>query len=202
MKKEIDQNLSTNFYSPLSGESVPIRFDPEAIGFGKYKGIIKFIFINVINTILVIFIFLFISLVNKKANSIKVLRNEVLLNQEKTNIAVLKAELNSKSEEVEKIQNLFIDDDLILDLIKISDEMRLNGLITKFDILSQKPVRDGKLVGYPIEFEIEGNKELVNNSLKKIEELPFLYKMANIEIDSSDENNIKILIGIFIYAKN
>lgn len=201
MKKEFDQNLN-NYYSPLSGQSVPIRFDPESNGFYKYKGLIKFIILNIVNLGLVIVILFLINVVNKKAANIKNLHNQVLLNREKTNVAVLEADLKMHSDKIDNLEKYYLDDERILDLIKKTDELKVNGLITKFDILSQKPVKDGKMLGYPVEFEIVGNKELVNNSLKQIESLNFLYKTAQLVIDLTDENQIKMLLGIFIYAKN
>lgn len=202
MKKDINYQVSTNYYSPLSGVSVPIRFDPSASGFGKYKGIIKFILINTVNIFLIIATLILVSFVQKRANNTKILYNEVLLSREMVDMAVLEADLAANVESINNVKNMFLSDETILDLIKKTDELRILGLISKFDILSSKPVRDGALIGYPVEFEIVGSLDLVNSSIKQIQQLPFLGKTVQIEIDSSDENQIKVLLGIFYYAKN
>jgi len=96
-----------------------------------------------------------------------------------------------------EMENLFLDEAGIADFVnKISS-------IATVSFASPKPIKDrsGNL-GIPIILEFSGSWEEIDSVLRKIDSLPFLFRVIKIEAEKKEDSLIKFKYGIILYVSD
>lgn len=165
------------------------------------KVILRIIIFNVVNVLLVILILVLIGGLSKKANELKILKNEKVLTQEMTDVAVLQADISNRAKEIEKIESVFVDEDSFLLFLDEKDRLQASGIVTDFSV-SDKVVKDGNgNKGYALLIEFKGGVEDVRQGLLTLEKMPFLMRTASLDISMvREENQVRVKYIGFLYV--
>ena len=165
------------------------------------KVVLRIIVFNVVNVFLVVLILTLIGGLSRKANELKILKNEKILTQEMTDVAVLRADLNNWAVEIEKIKSVFVDEDNFLKFLDAKDQLQASGIVTDFSV-SDKVVKDGNgNKGYALLIEFKGGVENVRRGLETLEKMPFLMRTASLDISIlREENQVRVKYIGFLYV--
>jgi len=165
------------------------------------KVVLRIIVFNAVNVLLVVLTLVLISGLSRKANELKILKNENVLAQEMTDVAVLRADLNNRMEEIAKIKSVFVDEDSFLKFLDAKDQLQASGIVTDFSV-SDKVVKDGSgNRGYALLIEFKGGIEDVRQGLLTLEKMPFLMRTASLDISMlREENQVRVKYVGFLYV--
>ncbi len=154
----------------------------------------KEIILAVMNIFLIIFLIFIITKFPSKANELKKLRSESLINQRDFSPELQKIE--SYREKYDQIKKFFLDEQGVIDFINQTEK------VAKVSFVSQKPVKDiSGNFGIPVVLEFSGSWEDVGKILKDIDTLPFLFRVVKVEAKRKEETNMIVFkYGIVLYV--
>jgi hypothetical protein len=171
----------------------------------KFKDIYKkFGITAIINVILVVGWVFFVTQLTPKAKIVKEANNQKLAAASAGDLEVLKAELASNADKINTMKSFFINEDALLNFTKQMDTFRAEGVASDFSFASDKLVTDkeGNQV-LPFSVTFTGSEEKVNEALSKLENLPYIIKAVESELDRpSVGGNIVFVYRGFIYVSD
>ena len=198
----IKQTMSKSKKEPVS-EEVKTVDDIDVVNKETTKIIkrtrLKIIVLSVVNIILVGLTLVILGKLSPLSEHIKELRGESILAQETSDVAVLKSEIEKYSENVNKLKEIFADEEGFIRFVSKLDSLKAEGTIVEFVFPSSKPVIDKeKNLGFPVSLKFQGSAEAVNTSLTAVMSLPYILKPVNVELAISSENEIVLEFDGFL----
>jgi len=164
--------------------------------------LIKMIFINSINVILVITTFYFLGRLPQKANRIQKQKGESLASVTQTDIDIQKAEVSKNGTKIERLENLFVDESSILAFVAQIDSLKSQNLVTEFSFMTNNPVQDNTgNSGIPVLIVYKGSINQINSSLTEIDKLDLMLRPIGVELIKESDNSYTYNYGAFIYFK-
>ncbi|GEM_PF-4955994 len=167
------------------------------------KFYLKLIAVNFINIVLIIVIFVILGKLPDQANEIKALRNQEVLVQENTDLAVIETELANLEPKISGVERSFVDESELLVFIESLDRLKNQGLLAGFEPLTGGAVANRGARGFPLMITFSGSPEQVADGLSEFQKLPFLMKSVTAEVTyNRDDRNTVFNYGIFLYQNN
>jgi len=163
---------------------------------------LKDILLGIIN---VVFIFGLIFLLNKlpqKAEKAKALRSASQLITFRDTTELQKFELDSNTENIQKLIALFASEDTLLTFVEDVEKLKETGTVTGFTFASAVPVADNtKNLGLPIIIEFSGTWDAINADIKTIQSLPILFRPVTFDAEEvPEESVVNLKYGGFLYV--
>jgi hypothetical protein len=161
----------------------------------------KDIILGVVNLIsLVLLIFILIKL-PKLASELKKLRVEFILNQ--SNFTYESPDLGEARTKKETIEEYFVDESGVIAFVNDVEKLKSENLaVQSVSFANQTAIKDrtGNF-GVPIIIDLSGSWEAIDQTLRRIDSLPYLKRAAKIDIArSEDESVITFKYGVFLYV--
>lgn len=175
---------------------------------------VKDIILGIVNLICIVVLFVVLFKFPSKAKELKELRLERLKNEFSVSFEFSKVkESKAKSDELQK---MFLNDagvvDFVNELEKIKNE---GGTIKSITFADQGPVKDRTgNTGIPVVIEFQGFWDAVDRDLQRLDNLPFLFRAARVEIQKPkpqpgqveevviDPNVVIFKYGLILYYAN
>jgi len=137
----------------------------------------------------------------KKAEELNTLRNQVLLSE--SEVALEISEVEGSKDRASELEDLFIAEQGLVNFV--SDVEKLKGgssSINKINITSQKAVKDRTgSYGIPVVIEMRGDWSRFGEDMKKIQQLPYLFRVIRIDSEIlDDEGVVGLKYGGFLYV--
>lgn len=162
----------------------------------------KDIILGLINIISIILLIIILVRFPSKANELKNLRIEKIKSESGSSFEF--SDIESHRNNAQALSKLFLEEPGIVDFVNSVEKLKADeGAIKKISFASQKVLKDktGNF-GIPVVIELSGSWEAIKGDLKKIEELPFLFRAANIETKTTEEGVILFKYGGFLYVSD
>jgi hypothetical protein len=161
----------------------------------------KDILLGVINIASLALLIVLLIKLPEKAEELNKLRNQVLLSE--SEVALETSEVEGNKDRARELENLFIDDQGLVNFV--GDVEKLKGessSINKINITSQKAVKDKTgSYGVPVVIEMRGDWGRFGEDMKKIQQLPYLFRVIRIDSEVLDEEGVVGLkYGGFLYV--
>jgi Tfp pilus assembly protein PilO len=159
------------------------------------------LFVVILNVVLVIVTFLILTMVPKKSDELKTIKNEQLDAKVSSNVQVSDLEIGSIAEEINKLNSIFPDDVGIVNFVKEIEKLKTGGIVKGISFVSQEPVRDKtKSLGTPFVIEMEGGWADIDTALTTIQKLPYLFRAISIEVKINEAGVVNFKYGGFLYV--
>ena len=162
----------------------------------------KDVILGVINLITIVFLIIILTRFPQKAQDLKGLRNQSLIEGPQATLETSEIELSKNK--ADTLKGLFLDESGVVNFVNEVEKIRAKGRsIVKVTFTSQKAIQDRTdNFGVPIVIEMKGSWEAIGQDLEDLEKLPFLYRSAVIEVktDSEDPSVIDFKYGVFLYV--
>jgi Tfp pilus assembly protein PilO len=168
----------------------------------KKKLISASLFVTILNVVLIILTFLVLTVVPKKSDELKTIKNEQLDAQLSSNVQVSDLEIGSIAEKVDKLNSIFPDDVGIVNFVKEIEKLKTGGIVKGISFVNQEAVMDKRTnsLGTPFVIEMEGAWADIDTSLNTIEKLPDLFRVVTIEAKVNEEGVVNFKYGGFLYV--
>lgn len=162
----------------------------------------KDVILGAINLITIVFLIIILTRFPQKAQELKSLRNESLIEGPKVTFETSEIELSKTK--ADALRGLFLDESGVVNFVNEVEKIRTKGRsIVKVTFTSQKAIQDRtENFGVPIVIEMKGSWDAIGQDLEDIEKLPFLFRSAVIEVrtDSEDPSVIDFKYGVLLYV--
>ena len=149
-----------------------------------------------------IMIFLLLKL-PEEAQEVRRLKNENI--QTKENISLQVADINVNKERADSLKGAFLNDSGVVDFVKEVESLKTGGTVTKLSFPSPKAVKDktGNF-GIPVAITLRGTLSQMEIDLKKLEDLPFLFRAVTIEVQPvlEEAEKLELKYGGFLYVED
>lgn len=161
----------------------------------------KDILLGVINIASLALLVVLLVKLPEKAEELNKLRNQVLLSE--SEVALEISEVEGSKDRASELENLFIEDQGLVNFV--GDVERLRGessSIYKINITSQRAVEDKTgSYGVPVVIEMRGDWGRFGEDMKKIQQLPYLFRVIRIDSEVLDDGGVVGLkYGGFLYV--
>lgn len=167
----------------------------------KEKLLINLGILGVINLICVLILVVLLGGFPQKAEELKRLRNLSIQVARQLDMELLELEIINNKPKADKLLALFPDETKLLEFIREIDKLKNEGVIIHFSFANNDPVKDKtEFVGLPIIIELRGSWAQIDSALKRIEALPFLTRVINIEIRQASGDNMSLKYGGILYV--
>jgi len=112
--------------------------------------------------------------------------------------------LEEEKDKIDIINKAFVDEDSIVGFIKVIDTLKSDGVISNFSFASESTVKD-EITGFsvlPFTIEINGNVDVINQTLKTVYSEDYLIRGGLLEILKNNESGaITLKYGGYLYVK-
>lgn len=161
----------------------------------KSKLLLRAIVVNILTIGLLVATLVILGKLPSLGNKIKDMRTANLSKIESADVAVLQANISQNQGKISELEDLFADEQSILDFINQIDILKREGVISKFSFESNDIIRDKtNNFGLKIFIEYRGEPPRVNAALKKLGELNYLIRIESAElVKTNDETGTIIL---------
>lgn len=203
-KKEVVKVKEEKIKEMPKNDEGPVEDKPDLIKTGNTGIQVKsFIFLFVINLILIgLSVFLIVNL-PKKATELNTARSEVQKVIESKKIDVTGLEYAPTKEKVDKLTSYYPEEDGLIDFIESIEVLKAEGKVKNFSLVGQDAVKDKTgAYGIPFIVEFEGSWENINLSLQEFQKLPYLVRAVDIEIKLIDTKTVNFKYGGFLYVSD
>jgi hypothetical protein len=117
-------------------------------------------------------------------------------------VAAIRKEMAATRQKVDKLSDLFADDDALVRFVKEIDKLKTDGVVTDFSFASNDVVRDKTgSSGLPVAIVFQGSWADIDRDLRKLQGLSFLQRAIKVEISRLPEDLIEFRYGGFLYVK-
>src|SRR4030042_4320954 len=142
----------------------------------KKKLIPASLFVVILNVVLIILTFLILTVVPKKSDELKTIKNEQLNAKVSSNVQVSDLEIGSIDEKVNKLNSVFPDDVGIVNFVKEIEKLKVGGIVKGISFVSQEAVKDKtKSLGTPFIIEMEATWADMDRALTAIQKISYLF---------------------------
>lgn len=170
----------------------------------KSRLLLKTIGLTVVNVVTIIFAIIILFQMPNKSSEIRELRKDQVLASLSADGEVLTQDIKRSQPQIDKLEEAISDEDGVLSFINVMDRLRVEGIITEFSFLRSEPVVDStKQKGLPIQIIVEGNSEVIERAMGRINGLPKLVRpiTVNMEYQNNEDGTIKLTYGGLLYVK-
>lgn len=187
----------------VEGPPVATKADDDSVDKKDRLMTTKDFLLGIINVAsLALLIVLLIKLPDKAAELNK-LRNQVLLSE--SEVALEISEVEGSKDKAGELENLFIDEVGLVNFV--GDVEGLKGessSISKINITSKNAVEDKTgSFGIPVVIEMRGDWSRFGEDMKKIQQLPYLFRVIRIDTEIlDDEGVVGLKYGGFLYVND
>ncbi len=159
----------------------------------------KDVILGIINVITVILLIVLLVRIPEKADEVKMLRNENIESQSKVELESVDLEKSSKK--AEALQDLFLDESGVVNYVSSVDKLKEGGTVSEITFASQQPVvdRTGNS-GIPVTIKMIGSWDQIEQDLNEIQNLPFLVRPVNIEMQTDETGVLLFKYGVLLYV--
>ena len=171
--------------------------------FVKMPFTLKELVLGVINFVAIILsIFLLLNF-PKAGEEIKKLRYENTLAEEEIPLEIVDVETAKGN--ANKLKDLFIDESGVVNFVREVEDLKKDGVVTNLSIVAPNVLKDrtGNF-GVPVSIELKGSWGEIDENLRKIQALKYLFRVANIKIEPLEEEGdvgkIIFKYGVFLYV--
>lgn len=165
------------------------------------------ILLNLINILTLILLIVIITEIDDKAVELKQIKNENIRLSE--NYDYNSDQVNEDVQQAERLDKLFITDSGVIDFVSDVENLNESGAIRRVSFSSPDPVKDKSgSFGRPIIIQLRGNWNQIDQAMKNIHDLPYLFRPVRIEIErlSPEEGGpgdaIEVGYGGLLYIKD
>ena len=167
----------------------------------KKKLIPASLFVVILNVVLIILTFLISTLVPKRSDELKTIKNKELDAKASRNVQVSDLEIGSIAEKVDKLYSIFPDDVGIVNFVKEIEKLKAGGIVKGISFVSQEAVKDKtKSLGTPFIIEMEGTWADIDTVLTAIQKIQYLFRVVTIEAKINEEGVVNFKYGGFLYV--
>lgn len=161
----------------------------------------KDIILAVVNLISVVLLIVLLVRLPSKANELNSLRKEDVQSRD---IAYDSLGFTESKKKADGISKLFLTDNGVVDFVSDVEKIKnADGIITKVSFVSPQRIKDKTgNSGLAVSIELSGSWEGINQSLMKIDSLPYLIRPVSIDISRSKDDSQVIIYkyGLFLYT--
>lgn len=163
---------------------------------------VKDILLAIVNISFIVALLIILGSVTSQSNKLRDFRNEDVQITAKGEINIAELEIESSKQKADQLLKLFPDESGLIDFVNRIDILKSEGLVTRFAFASEKAIRDTTgYNGIPLILEFRGDWNQISLALRRIEELPFLLRAINIDIETDSETGeIVFKYGGFLYV--
>ena len=169
----------------------------------KRKTIIISAFFGIVTLFLVAFVFILLNGIDKSAQELKTIKEDLVsVEKKRENLDKIKEKYSQWGPDLDKIDNLFVNSDEPLDLIKFWEETaESSGLLIDISSISSQIIETDSL-SRSLNFQVSLSGSFPNFSkfLNKIENSPYLTEIRNVSIARTEEK-VNINLAVKVYAK-
>jgi hypothetical protein len=203
----MDTNTMKNSKSP--GEAVDQKADVKTVLQGelnknnKKLSIKPWIYLLVVNIVLLAVSAFFIINLPKKAVDLNKARSDEQKVKESKNVDVTGLEYKPTKESVDKLNSFYLEEAGVIDFIESIETLKENGNVKNFSLVGQNAVKDKTgAYGIPFIVELEGGWEKINISLQELQKLPYLVRAIDVDVRVVDSSTINFKYGGFLYVSD
>jgi len=162
----------------------------------------KDIILGVINIISIVLLAVILVKFPSKANELKDLRIEQVKSESGSGFEY--SEIESHRAHAQALGDLFLDEPGVVEFVNSIERLKSDeAAIQRVSFASQKVVKDKTgNYGILVVIELSGTWEAIQVDLKRIGELPFLFRAARIETKTNEEGVILLKYGGFLYVSD
>jgi len=163
---------------------------------------VKDILLAIVNISFIVALLIILGSVTSQSNKLRDFRNEDVQITAKGEINIAELEIESSKQKADQLLKLFPDESGLIDFVNRIDILKSEGLVTRFAFASEKAIKDTTgYNGIPLILEFRGDWNQISLALRRIEELPFLLRAINIDIETDFETGeIVFKYGGFLYV--
>lgn len=165
--------------------------------------LIKTLFVNFVNFLVLVATILLIRDLQTKSLEVKTARTKVISMSQDIDAAVLSADLERERTKISDISSLLSGETTLISFIETLDKLKKDKVISEFEfpLLTDVPDKTGAR-GLPIVMTIQGTKIQLDESLRKIGDLPVLLRPVTLTIEVPEaSSSAKAKYSGFIYIK-
>lgn len=162
----------------------------------------KDIGLGLLNLVFIIGLVYILSQLPIKSAQLKSLR-EAAYKPTVSNLDVQKFELDKNAEDISKLKAVFPNEEGLIKYVDELEKIKADGTIVGYSFASKDPVRDkSKNSGFPVIIEFAGSWENIERDMKRVQELPFLFRVVSVDAEELIENGgvIDLRYGGFLYV--
>ena len=157
--------------------------------------------LGIVNLICLFVLIFILSLLPKKAEELKNLRSLIAKANSQQSREIIIAEISAAKNKTEKLIELFPNEDGLVEFTGQIDSLRNQGAAINFSFANDIAVKDKTgLIGLPILIEVSGTNTQVDSALKQIQNMPFLLRAIDVEINKIEDNKIRLKFGGILYV--
>ncbi len=163
---------------------------------------VKDIILAVVNIGFIVALVIIVGRLPARASRLKFLKNEDLKVTVKGSLDITEVEIESSRKKADKLLILFPDESGLIGFVKEIDDLKEEGIVTRFAFASENAVRDKTgYYGIPLVIEFAGTWGQIGQALQKIDDLTYLLRAVNIEVIPQPEGDlVQFRYGGFLYV--
>lgn len=165
----------------------------------KKTKIIKLAAIIVANILFLVGTIFLLGKISEISTNLQELENSPTMSQEE--LAALQVQLQNNEEQAELINQIFPDQENLVGFVQEIDRLRNENVVQSFSFANNTPVKDRtQAQGLPISMRLEGTTGELDNGLRRIQDLPYLFRPVGIEITRLGEGRFELRYNGILYV--
>lgn len=157
--------------------------------------------VAVINMLSIVGILLILANLDKAAQKLSETRSTNIAAQQQSEGKVLQDDLQTHISDINRLHDLFLNDEGLLRLIDNIDSLKSQGVISNFATASNNLAEDAH--GYPgiaVTIELQGSQDQINQSWRQIQSLSVIISPVVLEITKTGDDNYFYKFGGFLHV--
>ncbi len=167
---------------------------------GLSKLTLKVLIFSVIDFIFLILLAWFLTKLGPKTTELKKMKN-LLVQAKQIDLDAIQKTLLENKEKSEKLATVLPNEDELIEFINQIDLLKKEKKINSFSFVADKPMKDKTgFFGLPLIIESKGSWQEINETLKSIDQLPYLIRGLNLEIKLLSDKEIMLKFAGILYV--
>lgn len=137
----------------------------------------------------------------KKALEVKKHRNIIVSAKARSEVEIADLQVKQNTEKANALENIFPNEFGLVDFVKEIETLTREGSVREFTFANKNPVNDkiGGL-GIPVVIVFEGSWQDIDRDLKKLHQLPYIFRPITVDVERLDTNLQTVEYGGFLYV--
>lgn len=166
------------------------------------KVLLKVISVNILNLLVVIFLFILLRQLPQVALSVKKANTEKQVSQHAVDSAVLNSEIEKNADKTQLLTSTLSGDQTVISFVTQMDVLKAKGILTGYEFPITAEVTDKTgLHGLPVIATIVGTKTEVSDTIAAINNFKLLIRPITLNIAVDETGKYTAKFGVFLYTQ-